>query len=108
MEAGMRLAKAGILAAGLIAGLAAGCGAHAYTMQILDPLPDGSPTFSGLLRDASGTFYGTAEDGRTGFGYVYKLYQPSPGSDWKVLDIHDFGSDGELGLDLIQDTAGNL
>lgn len=104
----MRSARAGILAAGLIAGLAAGGGADAYTMHVLYTFPDGNPTFTGLLRDATGTFYGTAEDGRTGSGYVYKLYQPSPGSHWKLLDIHDFGTDGELGLDLIQDTAGNL
>ncbi len=45
-----------------------------------------------------------------GESYAFKMYQPAPGSRWKLIDIHDFGGggDGGLSLGVIRDTQGNL
>jgi hypothetical protein len=105
----MRLAKTGTLVAGLIAGATLSNGASAYTYHVLYNFGAGfgPPLSSGMVSDPSGVFYNTAQGGKNGYGYVYKLFQS--GTHWKVEDIYDFtGYEGELGLGLIEDTAGNL
>jgi uncharacterized repeat protein (TIGR03803 family) len=63
-----------------------------------------------MLRDPDGNLFGTAQGGKYARGYVFKMYQPTPGSRWKLIDIHDFGAggDGTLSLGVIRDTQGNL
>jgi len=106
-------ARSGLLA---VASLVAFCflsgAASAYTYKVLHTFTagEGPPNAGGLLRDPDGNLFGTAQGGKYGESYAFKMYQPSPGSRWKLLDIHDFGGggDGGLSLGVIRDTQGNL
>lgn len=50
---------------------------------------DGGNSFSGLIRDAAGNFYGaTVAGGSKGLGTVYKL-SPTP-TGWKEIVLHNF------------------
>jgi len=71
---------------------------------------DGWQPFSGVILDASGNVYGTAESGGTnGFGMVFEL---TPGSDgqWTETVLHNFTlKDGARPWSaLIADASGNL
>jgi len=74
--------------------------------------PDGSIPYAGLVFDAAGNLYGTAEEGGTyGYGTVFKL---SPGNPWTETVLYSFCAqtnctDGGLpDAGLIFDAAGNL
>jgi len=75
--------------------------------------PDGGNSFTGLIRDAAGNFYGaTIAGGSAGLGVVFKLSLTSTG--WKETVLHDFkgGTDGALPFiqcaTLAMDPSGNL
>ena len=74
---------------------------------------DGANSFSGLIRDAAGNFYGvTIGGGSHGLGTVFKLSLTSTG--WKEIVLHSFagGSDGAVVFmdcaNLAMDASGNL
>ncbi len=75
-------------------------------------IPDAAIPYAGLVRDAKGNLYGTANvGGLYDFGVVFQLTAPSPNGPWTVTIIHDFagGTDGanpEAPLTL--DGSGNL
>lgn len=67
---------------------------------------DGGSSFSGLLRDAAGNFYGTTYFSVTGGGTVFKL---SPGRPLKNLYAFSGNADGGgPSGDLLLDAAGNI
>jgi len=75
--------------------------------------PDGGNSFTGLIRDATGNFYGTTiAGGSAGLGVVFKLSLISTG--WKETVLHDFkgGTDGASpfiqSATLAMDASGNL
>ena len=75
--------------------------------------PDGGNSFTGLVRDAAGNFYGTTiAGGSAGLGVVFKLSLTSTG--WKENVLHNFsgGADGSLPFiqcaTLAMDASGNL
>jgi uncharacterized repeat protein (TIGR03803 family) len=75
--------------------------------------PDGGNSFTGLIRDAAGNFYGaTIAGGGKGLGVVFKLSLTSTG--WKETVLHNFtgGTDGALPFiqcaTLVKDASGNL
>jgi uncharacterized repeat protein (TIGR03803 family) len=75
--------------------------------------PDGGNSFTGLVRDASGNFYGaTIAGGSKGLGVIFKLSLSSTG--WKETVLHNFtgGTDGALPFiqcaTLAMDAAGDL
>ena len=68
--------------------------------------PDGAIPFAGLLRDESGTLYGTTSlGGASNFGTVFKLDKRG-----RMTILHSFANvDGALSYsNLVQDKAGNL
>jgi uncharacterized repeat protein (TIGR03803 family) len=74
---------------------------------------DGGNSFTGLIRDAAGNFYGaTIAGGSAGLGVVYKLSLTPTG--WKETVLHNFtgGTDGSLPFiqcaTLVMDASGNL
>jgi len=69
--------------------------------------PDGASPYAGLLRDASGSLYGTTTyGGATGKGTVFKL---DTAGTMTVLHSFAGGSDGENpDAALIMDASGNL
>ena len=74
---------------------------------------DGGNSFTGLIRDAAGNFYGaTLDGGSKGLGVVFKLSLTSTG--WKEAVLHNFtgGTDGAVPFiqcaTLAMDTFGNL
>ena len=74
---------------------------------------DGGNSFTGLIRDAAGNFYGaTIAGGGKGLGVVFKLSLTSTG--WKETVLHSFtgGADGSLPFiqcaTLAMDASGNL
>jgi uncharacterized repeat protein (TIGR03803 family) len=79
---------------------------------------DGGAPFGGVVRDASGTLYGTAfAGGVNSNGVVFKLTPPAPGhSTWTETVLHDFSYDWVLKVHdgagpcsgLIMDASGAL
>jgi len=80
-------------------------------------LSDGEVPLAGLILDATGSLYGTAEQGGIqtcaggygGCGLVFKLTQKPDGS-WKKTALHMFAGKpvGDPASDLIFDAAGNI
>jgi uncharacterized repeat protein (TIGR03803 family) len=71
---------------------------------------DGGPV-GGLVMDKSGALYGTAAEGGTGFGSVFKIVPPKSGTKWTTTTIYPFqtfddGNQPEAGL--IIDKSGTL
>ncbi|HVO82779.1 MAG TPA: choice-of-anchor tandem repeat GloVer-containing protein [Terriglobales bacterium] len=90
----------------------------------LTPQPDGSwtervlYTFTdgrdgrvpyGLMRDASGNFYGMTQGGTYGYGTIFQL-KPNPGGGSRVQVLHQFtgGKDAASPSALMSDAAGYL
>jgi len=70
---------------------------------------DGGYPIGQMVRDASGTFYGTGNLlGPKGYGTVFKL-APQDNGRWAFNVIYTFsGNDGAYPLGLVQDSSGNL
>lgn len=81
-----------------------------HTLYAFKGQPDASYPYGGLVRDASGSFYGTTYYGGTqGFGTVYTLVEVN--GEWQERVLHSFrdGSDGSFSIShLVLDPAGNL
>lgn len=90
-----------------------GTGGWRYTaMHEFNSGDDGQYPYDGLILDASGSLYGTTEDGGVhGSGTVFEI-SPRTGGGWSEKVIHSFGetlNDGVNPLDaLVMDSAGNL
>jgi uncharacterized repeat protein (TIGR03803 family) len=92
-------------------------GQSAWTESVLHTFQghegDGAYPYGGLIFDARGAVYGTAEAGGTGCcGEVFKLTPPAAGqTDWTETALYNFpgGSDGAYPYgSLVRDTAKNL
>jgi uncharacterized repeat protein (TIGR03803 family) len=75
-------------------------------------LHEGSDLYAGLIIDAHGNLYGTAESGGThGYGVVYEL-SPGGAGQWTETVLYNFKGGTEDGASphatLVQDSAGNL
>jgi uncharacterized repeat protein (TIGR03803 family) len=89
-------------------------GGGAWTETILHQFVDSGEApytpHAGLIFDALGNLYGTAENGGYGYGAVYEL-SPAGGASWKLKILHGFGH-GTDGMEpegtLLLDAAGNL
>jgi len=72
---------------------------------------DGDFPYAALIEDASGNFYGVADEGGTlNYGNVYKL-SPTASGGWKETILYNFtnGNDGGYpGYPLVMDSSGNL
>jgi uncharacterized repeat protein (TIGR03803 family) len=82
-----------------------------WQLNVLFPLPGPNiGSYSSLVRDASGAFYGTTFGGGAfGQGSVFKIYFSNGG--WRYASLHDFsgGADGRyLYGGVILDPSGNV
>jgi uncharacterized repeat protein (TIGR03803 family) len=88
-------------------------GAQAQTEQILYSFTGGSDGAApnGVVIDAKGNLYGTAERGGSGSGTVFELVRNRNGT-WTETILHTFSSDGTDGASpdtgLVFDPSGNL
>jgi len=80
---------------------------HETVLYSFGKTPDGDHPSANLLRDKSGSLYGTNyEGGANGFGAVFKV--DSNGTETLIYSFQS-GSDGEYpGSGLIEDSAGNF
>jgi uncharacterized repeat protein (TIGR03803 family) len=101
-----------ILATGAFV-LSIACGAQAQTEQVLYSFTGGSDggAPNGVVIDAKGYLYGTAETGGSGSGTVFELV-PNGNGTWSETVLHTFSSNGTDGArpdsGLVFDSGGNL
>jgi uncharacterized repeat protein (TIGR03803 family) len=89
-----------------------------WTEKVLYNFGGGSPNgyriLGGVVLDASGNLYGTANSGGNGFGLDGTLFELSPaaGASWALTLLHSFGAYETDGINptagLVFDTNGNL
>jgi uncharacterized repeat protein (TIGR03803 family) len=69
-------------------------GGGSWTETIVHTFAGGDgafPGWGGLVRDASGNFYGATQDGGIGYGNVFKL-TPMAGGGWTESSYFNFGN----------------
>jgi hypothetical protein len=83
-----------------------------HTFAVSSGASDGANPAAGLISDASGALYGTAQGGGNGNGVVFKLTPPAKlGGAWTETTLYAFtgGADGAHPLaGLLADANGNL
>jgi uncharacterized repeat protein (TIGR03803 family) len=108
-------ARCATLLATLTLSLLVSVGARAQTVEVLHNFGvtagDGNDPSGGLIKDATGNFYGTTGSGGAhNVGTVYRL-SPKSGGGWKDTILYSFkggASDGSHPTGLLRDSAGNL